>query len=160
MGKYFKDIARYYETQGQEELAKHYYELALKYDTEEDLMDRPMNKFEIYDEFVKGKMKSGAEVLGGMGTQKAHLVHQALGIMDECGELGSALKKHTIYNQPLDVENVLEEVGDIMFYCQGILSVLGYTLEDALHYNVDKLEKRYPTGYSDKLAKDRLDKQS
>lgn len=42
--------------------------------------------------------------------------HMSYGIATELGELFSTLKKHVIYEQELDLENVKEEVGDILFY--------------------------------------------
>lgn len=112
-----------------------------------------------YTDFVRGLVKPGAEIQWSLTPQKAHLAHMALLITSEAGELADAIKKHTIYGKSLDLENVLEEAGDILFSLVGILDSLGFTLEDAKTHNVKKLSARYPSGgYSDKAAVERADK--
>lgn len=43
------------------------------------------------------------------------LIHAILGIAGETGELTDVVKKHILYNKPLDVVNVKEECGDLLF---------------------------------------------
>ena len=88
------------------------------------------------------------------------LMHAAAGAAGETGEIIDAVKKHWIYNKPLDRENILEECGDTMFYLQALLSECGYTLDDAIDHNIAKLSKRYPNGYTDEAAQARADKQA
>ena len=87
------------------------------------------------------------------------ILHAVLGIATEAGELGDTAKKHWIYNQPLDVENVKEEIGDLLFYTQALADECGLTLLECVDANIQKLKQRYPEGYSDFHAKERLDKQ-
>jgi len=42
--------------------------------------------------------------------------HALIGISTELGELSDAFKKHKAYGERFDVDNVLEELGDIIFY--------------------------------------------
>lgn len=86
------------------------------------------------------------------------LVHAAVGVSGEAGELLDAVKKHWIYGKPLDVANLIEEVGDALFYLQALATEAGFTLDDAMRQNVIKLSKRYPQGYTDQAAQDRADK--
>lgn len=88
------------------------------------------------------------------------MVHAVLGVSGEAGELVDAIKKHWIYEKPLDKENVLEECGDLLFYLDRILDLCGYTIEDAIEHNIEKLRVRYPEGYTDQAARDRADKNS
>ena len=111
-----------------------------------------------YRDFVKSRMKP-------MGTLQADLIHMTLGVAGEAGELVDAIKKHWVYGKPLDVGNVVEELGDLLFYIQGVLSTVTRqgvlapeTLEDLMVANMNKLSKRYPTGYSDQAAIARADK--
>lgn len=88
-----------------------------------------------------------------------HLMHMALGVAGEAGELVDAIKKRTIYEKPLDVENVKEELGDLLFYMQGIVNAVGLNWDDIVAHNRDKLLKRYPSGsYSNSQAQARADK--
>lgn len=116
------------------------------------------NKREPYSEFVRGLFQPGGAILNRLTAHQLNLMHASMGISGESGELVDAIKKHVMYNKPLDTENVLEEAGDIMFYLVALLNTLGYTLEEAITYNRDKLETRYPNGYSNARAIDRLDK--
>lgn len=90
---------------------------------------------------------------------KYDLLHATLGVAGESGELVDAVKKHVIYGKPLDVANVREEIGDIMWYIALMCRTLDMSLEDLLQENIDKLAKRYPEKYTDELASARLDKQ-
>ena len=86
------------------------------------------------------------------------MVHAVMGVSGEAGELVDAIKKHWIYGKELDSENVLEECGDLLFYMDRILDLCGYTIEDAMQANFEKLRIRYPQGYTDYAARDRADK--
>jgi len=90
--------------------------------------------------------------------EKLRLVHAAMGIAGEAGEVADAVKKHWVYGKPLDTENVLEECGDILFYVAACLDLCGFTLDDAMTHNMEKLKKRYPEGYTDAAAIERADK--
>ena len=84
----------------------------------------------------------------------------ACGIVGEAGELLDAIKKHVIYQTTLDVKNVIEELGDIEFYMEGLRQGLSVSRGSVLEANVNKLNKRYPDGaFTKKHAETRLDKQ-
>ncbi len=85
-------------------------------------------------------------------------VHAAVGISGEAGEILDAIKKHWVYGAPLDLENIVEECGDCLFYIVALLDLYGVTVEDAMTANELKLEKRYPAGYTDAAAIERADK--
>ena len=112
-----------------------------------------------HDEMVMALAKSGAVIAEEIDAEDAHLMHMAIGISGEAGELLDAIKKKVIYRKPLDQENVLEELGDLEFYMEGIRQGLGVTREQCLEANIEKLGKRYEgMQYSDKAAHDRADK--
>jgi len=70
-----------------------------------------------------------------------------------------AVKKHTIYGKELDVENVIEELGDLEFYMEHMRQLVGITREQTIQANIDKLGKRYEGMiYSDDSAQARADK--
>lgn len=95
-----------------------------------------------------------------MGSDPASLMHAAVGCAGEAGELLDACKKYWVYNKPLDVNNVLEELGDLTFYMQAVMNMFGWTWADIRMANRMKLAKRYPDGvYTDAHAQARLDKQ-
>lgn len=111
-----------------------------------------------YAEFVLSRAKPGADILPSMTAEKLNLWHHATGASTETGELLDAVKKHVIYDKPLDKQNVLEECGDILFYVTGMLAAAGYSLQQAVDHNVSKLMQRFPNGYTNAAAQARADK--
>ena len=85
-------------------------------------------------------------------TSTIRLLHGIMGIEDEAGELTGALKKHILYGKKLDHVDVLEEVGDLLFYIELVLDECGYTLADARRANVAKLQARYGSAFSESRA--------
>ncbi len=112
-----------------------------------------------HEVMVKALVKDGAIIADEMTPVAAHLMHMAIGISGESGELLDAIKKAVIYQKELDLVNVIEELGDIEFYLEGLRQGLDITREDTLRANVDKLGIRYAKGYSDLDAQTRADKQ-
>lgn len=112
-----------------------------------------------YEMFVESLIKSGEEILKETTPHKACLIHMTMGIAGEAGELLDAIKKHTMYNKPLDFENVIEELGDLEFYLEGLRQELGLTRDSTIDANTAKLMKRYPSNmFTNQHAQERLDK--
>ncbi len=98
-----------------------------------------------------------------LGSETLDILHGAVGVSGEGGELLDAIKKCWIYNKPMTPEvvaNLKEEMGDALFYIQHIANVLGVSIEELIMQNMEKLTKRYPQGYNDKAALERADKQA
>lgn len=98
---------------------------------------------------------------GGLTLPQFHtdLLHATLGISGEAGELVDSVKKSLIYSKPVDLVNLKEEAGDILWYMALLCRVLGCTFEELMAANIDKLKKRYPEKYTDAAAIARADKQ-
>jgi len=112
-----------------------------------------------YEEMVANLAKDGAAIVAEMSAGDAHCLHMAIGVSGEAGELIDAVKKAVIYRKPLDRENVVEELGDLEFYMEGLRQGYGITREETLDANMAKLGKRYSGGtYSDTAAQQRADK--
>lgn len=112
-----------------------------------------------FQEMVKQLVKSGEVIANEITGDEAHLLHMAVGISGEAGELLGAVKKAVIYRKPLDRKNVVEELGDLEFYMEGLRFKLGITREETLAANIDKLGERYKGHqYSNQQAQDRADK--
>lgn len=82
--------------------------------------------------------------LNDLESSEANLAHMALGITGEAGEVADIIKKHYAYGKPLDTLHLIEEVGDIMFYLNGLLVEVGADWNEVLEVNIKKLEARYP----------------
>lgn len=74
------------------------------------------------------------------------LVHAAVGISTEAGELLDAVKKAIIYGKPVDVVNIKEELGDLLWYIGLAISDLDTTFEEIFDINDAKLSLRYSQG--------------
>jgi NTP pyrophosphatase (non-canonical NTP hydrolase) len=90
----------------------------------------------------------------------AQLLHAFLGLASETGELADALKKHIMYGSALDEINVLEEIGDLSWYCALALTAVKRTMEECMQKNIDKLRARYGDKFTQAAALTRdLDKE-
>lgn len=105
--------------------------------------------------------KSGADILGVLTPAKADALHMALGVAGEAGELADAIKRWAIYGKEIDYTNVVEELGDLEFFMEGLRQICGIAREETLTANMAKLGVRY-TGfsYSDAAAIARADKET
>lgn len=66
-------------------------------------------EFPLYTAMVRALFKKMPRLSGS-------ILHAATGIAGEAGEVLDAAKKHWVYERPLDMQNILEELGDIYFY--------------------------------------------
>lgn len=113
----------------------------------------------VYSEMVAALAKSGAKIASELTAEDAHLIHMAIGISGESGELLDAIKKRAIYRKDIDRENVIEELGDLEFYMEGLRQGIGVTRGQCIEANIAKLSKRYTSlKYSDDAAQQRADK--
>lgn len=112
-----------------------------------------------HPELVKALAKPGANIAYQLTPANAHILHMAVGVCGEAGELIDAVKKAAIYNKPIDRENVIEELGDLEFYMEGLRQGLGIAREETIAANIAKLSVRYSAlTYSDEAAQARADK--
>lgn len=111
-----------------------------------------------YAAMVARLAKPGADVLADLTPAAAHLWHMATGAAGEAGELLDAVKKRAIYARELDRVNVIEELGDLEFYMEGVRAAIGVSRDEVLSANVAKLTKRYGDVYSNEAAQTRADK--
>lgn len=82
----------------------------------------------------------------------SQLMHAAIGMATEAGEVLDALKKSIIYGRPVDVANILEEAGDEKWYLALLLRTIGSTDREAGEKNIKKLLIRYPEKFSGEQA--------
>lgn len=112
-----------------------------------------------HNQLVKALVKPGEDIINELTPQKAELWHMASCIPGEAGELFDAVKKHVIYGKELDRENVIEELGDLEFYLEGLRQILNITRPECLAHNIGKLSKRYESlTFSNEAAQKRADK--
>lgn len=81
-------------------------------------------------------------------TEQDVLINSVMGLCGESGEAIDIVKKWLAQGHPLDRENLAGELGDVAWYLAEAATALGMPLEDILRANLEKLERRYPDGFS------------
>ena len=118
------------------------------------------NDIQRYPHMVGALKKDGDLMAQEVTAYDMDMLHMTVGISGEAGELLDAIKKAVIYRKPIDRENVIEELGDLEFFMEGLRQSLSITREETLKDNMDKLSVRYEGfKYSDQQAQTRADKQ-
>lgn len=87
-------------------------------------------------EMVARLVKTGDAIIAGLTPETMDMLHAAVGVSGEAGELLDAVKKVAVYNKPVDRENIVEELGDLEFYMEQIRQRLGVTREETLAANI------------------------
>ena len=85
--------------------------------------------------FVRGE-QSSQDCSAHMAHMNKDIVHAILGIVTEATELAEALLISFQQGTPIDEVNLLEEIGDIMWYQAVALNALGKTFERAGEVNI------------------------
>lgn len=113
----------------------------------------------LHSELVSALKKPGKAIVESLTDIKADAWHMASCIPGEAGELFDAIKKWVIYEKSFDRENIIEELGDLEFYMEGLRQNLGITRKETIAANIVKLTKRYESGsFSNQQAQERADK--
>ena len=71
-----------------------------------------------------------------------------LGLTGEAGEVADIIKKHLSGSKELDLIHLKEELGDVLWYIAEACDCFGFTFEEVANYNIEKLKKRHPNGFS------------
>ena len=79
--------------------------------------------------------------------QNHRLEHGIDGLVTEVGELQDAMKKAKYYGKPLDLVNVKEECGDVLWYLALMFDELGTDFETEMARVIAKLQARFPTKF-------------
>ena len=81
-------------------------------------------------------------------TARELLLNSALGLCGESGEVADLLKKYHFQGHNLDLDHVAKEFGDVAWYLAVGAYAIGFDLESIFRMNKEKLEARYPDGFS------------
>lgn len=83
------------------------------------------------------------------------LTNCALGVAGEAGELVDLIKKYTFHGHDLDKQALTKEIGDVLWYLSQIAQWADIPFEEAAIQNVEKLQRRYPNGFSEESSRSR-----
>lgn len=107
------------------------------------------------NEFQKKCLRTERPARITLEVDRARLLHGAIGLASESGELLDMVKAALFYGKDVDPTNALEECGDALWYISIALDACGYTLAQAMEMNVKKLAARYPEGFTEARALNR-----
>jgi NTP pyrophosphatase (non-canonical NTP hydrolase) len=106
-------------------------------------------KFSEYQELSKRTMPS--KVRKNQTVEeflKDSISNYIMGLAGETGEFIDLVKKEFYHGHPKDDDKKKKELGDILHYWVGLCTYFGYSAEEVATYNIFKLQKRYPKGFS------------
>lgn len=83
-------------------------------------------------------------------NSKERLLNGVMGLNGEAGETIDIVKKHLFQGHELNKTEIVEELGDILWYIALTADTLGVSLTTVAEFNINKLRKRYPDGFSAK----------
>ncbi len=75
-----------------------------------------------------------------------------LGIAGEAGDVAGCIKK-TFAHDNDQKEGIKENIGDMLWYAAMICNFFNWDFNEVLEENIEKLQKRYPKGFTVKTAK-------
>lgn len=72
--------------------------------------------------------------------------HALRGMVGEIGEIHSIYQK-MYQGHAFEVDHVKKEFGDLLWFIAEYCTAKGWSLDDIMRMNIDKLKERYPDGF-------------
>ena len=112
------------------------------------------DSIELYREYLDYDLP---EVVIGteMDVDLGGIINGLFGLSGEVGELTDMVKKWIFHEKELDEDHAKKELGDVMWYIAMICESFGWSLDEIMQMNIDKLKKRYPDGFDTERANNR-----
>jgi NTP pyrophosphatase (non-canonical NTP hydrolase) len=82
-------------------------------------------------------------------SSEMRLLHAAMGMSTETNEVLDALKKSMFHGKQMDHLDMLEELGDILWYMTVMMDELGFTMDQVIDRNICKLKVRHGLKFSE-----------
>lgn len=114
-----------------------------------------------YKNYFRNAMRTEADPMDAFmrickQPMRLRMLHAALGIADEGGEIANQIKGHLFYGKNLDLVNLLEELGDLLWFAAELADACGEpNFTGIMQKNIDKLKKRYPEKFTEEKAQNR-----
>jgi len=88
-------------------------------------------------------------------TTDQHIMNGALGLAGESGEVADLVKKSFMQGHWLNYTHLAKELGDICWYLAETATAIGWSLEEIMEMNIEKLKARYPVGFDPERSQHR-----
>jgi NTP pyrophosphatase (non-canonical NTP hydrolase) len=103
----------------------------------------------VLEEFVDFDLDRYQEFVDDMttfdGLQREELAWATIGLTSEAGEVAGEVEKLLRKGEDIEArrDKIFDELGDVLWYCGAICNTMGFSLEDVLDHNINKLNKRH-----------------
>jgi NTP pyrophosphatase (non-canonical NTP hydrolase) len=90
----------------------------------------------------------------------SQLLTSSIGMQAESGEFSEVVKKIIFQGKPFTEDerfHLKRELGDVLWYWVQGCTALGYTPQQVMEENINKLEKRYPNGFEATRSEERAE---
>ena len=114
------------------------------------LYSREPNILESYQEFVESTK-------AGNLSFKEQMMLAGLGLTGEAGEVADLIKKKFFHKHEIDRNEFVKEIGDVLWYLAFLANSMGIDLDECIDININKLNERYPNGFSSEASIARVD---
>ncbi|KGM36200.1 hypothetical protein P409_00240 [Inquilinus limosus MP06] len=105
--------------------------------------------------FLKDHVLTDGGVIPTEYEGDVDLLHGVVGLATELGELITPLVNEWMKDEEIDRVNLVEEIGDLLWYQALVLKVLGSDFATASDKVVNKLRIRYPEKFTEDQALNR-----
>lgn len=78
---------------------------------------------------------------------KEQVINAVIGLCGETGEVADLIKKTIYQGHPLDVNHLVEEIGDVLYYLTWLSILFEVDISEIAYENMNKLNERYPNGF-------------
>jgi NTP pyrophosphatase (non-canonical NTP hydrolase) len=96
-------------------------------------MSKTVSDIDEYQSWAVSRAKPGIDLL----------TMTTLGLNGEAGEYAELVKKHLFHRKPLNPDDVISELGDVLWYLAVTSSVHGISLTQLANHNMNKLINRH-----------------
>ena len=105
-------------------------------------------RFEEYAELAMRTQADYSEVKTPT-PEEWQIICGVFGMIGEVGEMAEMVKKWLFQGHELDYDNLIEELGDSIWYWNQIVNAIPkVTASEIAELNIEKLRARYPHGFS------------
>jgi NTP pyrophosphatase (non-canonical NTP hydrolase) len=112
------------------------------------ISDKDLESMGYYDMFPDADPVNWADFYSGWVEKKIitkdqeRLVENILGLVGEAGEVAEKIKKLIRDNNKYANEEIMKELGDVVFYATALGNIYGRGLQEILELNIQKLDDR------------------
>lgn len=86
---------------------------------------------------------------------KDAILHWCIGLSEECGEVMSVIKHHFYGGENFNREELVKEVGDVLWYTAALCREAGIDMDAAAQLNAEKLIHRFPDDFDNERSSQR-----